>query len=60
MRIEEWLEREAVRWQPLIRSGGEREKESGARATGSVTDDLFMKSMKPASKDDTGLSTKYE
>ena len=60
MRIEEWLEREAVRWHPLIGSDGEREKENGARATGSVTDDLFMKSMKPASKDDTGLSTKYE
>ena len=60
MRIEEWLEREAVRWQPLIRSGGEREKESGARATGSVTDDLYMKSMKPVSNDDTGLSTKYK
>ena len=33
---------------------------AGARATGSVTVDLFMKSMKSASKDDTELSTKYE
>ena len=33
---------------------------AGARATGSVTDDLFMKSMESASKDDTELSTKYE
>ena len=41
MRIEEWLEREAVRWHPLIGSDGEREKENGARAMGSVTDDLF-------------------
>lgn len=40
MRIEEWLERETVRWQPLIGSGGEREKGSGARVTGSVTETM--------------------